>query len=631
MKINSFTRGTALVTALMAGAPSLHAALIPVNTPPVNAAVEQYTPHDQRIRDGNAALQARDFVAAQAAFDEALRLVSTSEQAMIGLAAAAHARGEPAIALDWLGKALNVAPDAPSVTAAHGRLLTELGDLNGAATRLQAAVDAHSGAREVRLALADWLALQLRRPGDAIPHYRKLLTRDADDSAALLGLGMALLADNKPADSIATLTRALEADPQSDRARLALGHAYLRADRADDALKTFTALLDAGRDDAATRLGRADALVARGRIDEALEEYAAAARLAPRVANVHVRQGVALERAGRAADAEAAYLAALAVDARNLMALNNLAYLSAERKTRLDDALAWAKQALEIGGERAALLDTLGWVHAARGETDQARTALERALALSPDHAAARRHLATLSTPPVANVPEAAKAQTLTSKPLSESELAKVGAAPAPDEEATDTEAPAAGATATDTAATETPAAAVLSAKNPASGAAASGAAASGAAASGAAASGTAAADAQTTDTQAIAAAASKTLATDAVATETHVLAALEQWRQAWENKDINAYLAMYVTTNSPRSNQSRAEWEADRRSKLDKRGAIHVAVSAPAVVVDGDMATVTFEQTYRSRNYRDRERKILTWRETDGQWRIAAEQSEPM
>ena len=600
MKINSFTLAASLVGALALGAPPLHAALIPVEPPPVDAAVAEYTPHDQRIREGNAALRARDHVAAKAAFDEALRLVPTSDQAMIGLAAAAHTRGETAVALDWLDKALKAAPEAPTVTAAHARLSTEIGDLNGAAARLQAAVDAHPEAREVRLALADWLALQLRRPGEAIPHYRKLLTRTPNDGAALLGLGMALLADNQLADSIATLDQALEADPQNDRARLAWGHAYLRADRAEDALNTFTALLDAGHDTATTRLGRADALVARGRIDAALEEYAAAARLAPRVANVHVRQGVALERAGRADDAEAAYLAALDVDARNLLALNNLAYLSAERKTRLDEALVWAKQALEIGGERAALLDTLGWVHAARGEIDQARAALERALALSPDHGAARRHLAALTSLAVAA--EAPNAQTLAPQPMSESDLARVGAVPETPEPAS--------AQADDTAETEIEATPEGTATKAATATAATGTAEA---------------------VRSTATAAPDTAASGTAAAEARLLDALDRWRQAWESKDIDAYMAMYVATDSPRAGQTRAEWEADRRIKLDKRGTIRVAVSSPAVAIEGDVATVTFEQRYESRNYSDRTRKTLTWRQTDGQWRISEEQSEPM
>lgn len=598
MKINPSTLAALLLGMAIVGTTSVRAALIPIEPPSPDAAAPEYTPHDQRIREGNAALQSGDFGAAQAAFDEALRLAPSSYQAMLGLAAAAHELGDATAAVDWLAKALVAAPDRVEVIAAHARLSAELDDLPGAAERLQAAVDAHPGVREVRLALAEWLAERLRRPADAIPHYRALLTQNPEDGAALSGLGMALLADNQAEESIEVLKHALELDANNDRARQALGYAYLRADRADEAQETFSGLIAAGRHDAATRMGRADALLALGRVDAALEDYAAAARQAPKVAQVHIRHAAALERAGRLDEAEAAYLATLAIEPRNLKALNNLAYLSAERKTRLDDALRWAQQALEIGGESPALLDTLGWVHAARGEIAAARSAFERALVLAPDHAAARQHLAALSAM-VAPVAAAATppADAPTTQPLSDAALAQVGQADAvenvaekPKERLEESmKAPAlppeaAPAPVQATEVMETPVTAAV-----------------------------------------------ETPIVKAEEAETQVLAALEQWRRAWEDKDIETYLATYVTTNSPRANQSRSEWEADRRSKLDKQGAIRVTVEAPEVIIDGDIATVTFEQGYKSRNYRDRTRKTLTWRETDGQWRIAQEQSEPM
>lgn len=596
MKTLPSTLAALLMSVTLIGVSSVRAALIPIELPSPDAAVAEYTPHDQRMREGNAALQSGDFSAAQTAFDEALRLSPSSYQAMLGLAAAAHGRKDEKAAVDWLAKALIVAPDAPAVIAAHATLSTEIGDLPGAAERLQAAVEAHPEARQLRLALAEWLAVQLRRPQDAIPHYRALLSQKADDVTALNGLGMALLADNQAEESIDVLSRALDADVNDDRARNALGHAYLRAGRAEDAQKTFSGLIAAGRHDATTRMGRAEALLALGRVDAALEDYAAAARQAPKVAQVHVLHAAALEKVGRLDEAEAAYLEALSIDAHNLLALNNLAYLSAERKTRLDDALRWAQQAVEVGGERAALLDTLGWVHAARGETEQARDAFERALALAPDHAAARRHLAALPVTPATEVAPDFAAYTTASPPLSDRELAHVGAAPAPVEEASAGKA----VKAPDAASTAPPAKAqpkapaAVTVKAPESPPAA-------------------------------------VPVADTASAETRVLAALEQWRVAWEGKDIETYLAMYVTTNSPRARETRSEWEADRRRKLGKRGAIHVAIRAPAVEIDGDIATVTFEQRYESRNYRDRTRKTLTWRESDGKWRIAQEQSRPL
>jgi murein L,D-transpeptidase YafK len=51
------------------------------------------------------------------------------------------------------------------------------------------------------------------------------------------------------------------------------------------------------------------------------------------------------------------------------------------------------------------------------------------------------------------------------------------------------------------------------------------------------------------------------------------VASRLEAWRLAWESKDASRYLAFYASSFVPADKRARAAWEADRRSKLDKKG----------------------------------------------------------
>jgi tetratricopeptide (TPR) repeat protein len=66
-------------------------------------------------------------------------------------------------------------------------------------------------------------------------------------------------------------------------------------------------------------------------------------------------------------------------DDRNVMALNNLAYLLA--KTDPDGALKYAQKADEIAPQTAAIEDTLGWVYYRKGLYTNALTHLRIAVA----------------------------------------------------------------------------------------------------------------------------------------------------------------------------------------------------------------------------------------------------------
>jgi tetratricopeptide (TPR) repeat protein len=73
-------------------------------------------------------------------------------------------------------------------------------------------------------------------------------------------------------------------------------------------------------------------------------------------------------------------------------ARNDLAWLLAEDGTDLDTALALAQQAKKRNAS-PEVLDTLGWVHLKRGETDEAIETLEQAVAGRSDSASIRYHL----------------------------------------------------------------------------------------------------------------------------------------------------------------------------------------------------------------------------------------------
>lgn len=100
----------------------------------------------------------------------------------------------------------------------------------------------------------------------------------------------------------------------------------------------------------------------------------------------------------------------------------------------------------------------------------------------------------------------------------------------------------------------------------------------------------------------------------------------LESWRQAWEGKDANRYLAFYARDFEPADKRSRVAWEAERRSKLDKKGEIRVRIVNPAYARAANVVSVVFEQHYSSSNFSDKMRKQIDWVRDGEQWRIRRE-----
>ncbi|WP_162270529.1 tetratricopeptide repeat protein [Prosthecochloris sp. CIB 2401] len=87
------------------------------------------------------------------------------------------------------------------------------------------------------------------------------------------------------------------------------------------------------------------------------------------------------EKTGREEQSLDAYSRVLDIDPHNTLALNNLAYMLAERNERLPEALAYARKAVQTEPGNPVFLDTLGWVYFKLGNYEQALLYLERAVA----------------------------------------------------------------------------------------------------------------------------------------------------------------------------------------------------------------------------------------------------------
>ena len=531
-------------------------------TPPTLTAQPNRPDLDGIVR-GQSALRMKHYDQAERAFGEAYELNPRSVEAMLGLAAATQAQGKTRLARDWMSSAVAIAPGQANVLQAQARLLTEQGLLPDAERSYHAAIASHPGMVQLKLDLAALYLDKLGKPGQAVDLLREVVRQHPEMAAAQLGLGMALSADGKFEEASRSLEDAVRRDPGNAVAHHALGVVSLRQGQAERALTSFDKALSLRKDFANSVLARGDALQMLGRHEQAIEAYQRAARLLPQSVVPHLQRARALERMEKFAEAEAAYREGLKIGPSDPRLANNLAYLLANRRLRLDEALSLARQAVARDPKRATYHDTLGVVLQLRGDEAGARQAFERGLALEPGNVTLRQRLAQ------AAVPVAVKTAAVPA-PTSAAPATPV-AAPVP--------APAVAAAPAVVAAKPVPAPAAKTA--PAQPAADAG---------------------------------------------KLVVGRLEAWRQAWEAKDSARYLSFYGSAFVPAGNKPRAAWETDRRAKLGKKGEIKVQLGTPSIKADGEVVLVSFEQRYQSGNYSDVVQKQLEWVREGSDWKIRRE-----
>jgi tetratricopeptide (TPR) repeat protein len=109
--------------------------------------------------------------------------------------------------------------------------------------------------------------------------------------------------------------------------------------------------------------------------------------------------------------------------------------------------------------------------------------------------------------------------------------------------------------------------------------------------------------------------------------TNTGIEAAITRWAQAWSMRDVDAYLAAYASDFAA-SGMTRADWEAQRRARITAPKSIDVKISDLKIEQQGDTASATFRQVYRSDRLNSTVSKTLKLALQNGAWRIVGETS---
>ncbi len=268
-----------------------------------------------------------------------------------------------------------------------------------------------------------WLGRMYRQHGkleEAAKQYESLLEFRSGDPEKNIPLHLFLAAIYDSTGQIeksrAKLEKVIELNPKAIEAYLQLGQLYLKRNLIRGGIK----ILEKGRElavqepdlylspktlsgDYRKEIQRAFYLLLglayteKGDYDKAVSTYREYLRQGTDNDMVRFCLGANLERQGKIEEAISEMKKAIALNPKNVEALNYLGYIYAEKGINLDESIALIKKALEIKPESGYIVDSLGWAYFKKGMLDKSLTELKRAVELSvgrkKDDAVIRNHL----------------------------------------------------------------------------------------------------------------------------------------------------------------------------------------------------------------------------------------------
>jgi Flp pilus assembly protein TadD len=364
-------------------------------------------------------------------FSAAVKTSPQSVKVRSNLGAELMRLGRYPAAREELERALQIDPDYHPARVNLAQCLLDEGDLAGAEREARRALASMPGDPVAAFQLGEIL-LRDGRMEEAEAVFRELLAVRPGSGELHGRLGVVLEARGRTAEAEAELVRAVELEPSSATLHNDLGLFYGRLGRHDDAVEHLRRAVDLSPETEVLRNNLGNSLREAGHLVESFEELERAVHGRPGFAAAHYNLGLTLERLGRGDEAADRYRAAIRLRPRYGDALRALGRVTLDASDaagslppldaaiEIDDAdteahALRARAMLRLGRYREAESDllrvlqlnprsvearnSLGILHALRGDDEGARRWWEEALAIAPDAAQVRENLRKLERP----------------------------------------------------------------------------------------------------------------------------------------------------------------------------------------------------------------------------------------
>ena len=337
-------------------------------------------------------LQAKDTNQALAELDQAVAIAPNYVEPIILLAQLRLRAGDAKSVVGPLESALKLRPDLIQVRTLLADAYQAAGRSEDATALFRDQVQKTPDSPQAYVLLGVLLRRQSKND-EARKAFEKTLELDPENALAMDQLADLDLQAN---DFAAVHRRAdvvLQKHPQSSPAYYIHGRSYVMEKNfpaAENALKKAIEL--------DPNLGVAYNLlvaiyVQTNRLPEALKELNIVLAKNPRYVPALLTSGIIYTQMGDFAKVKDSYEKALAVDPNLIPALNNLAYIYSEKLSNLDRAAELARKAHELQPSEPSVIDTYGWVLYRQGKYQEAAELLAQSAAQAPENGEIQFHL----------------------------------------------------------------------------------------------------------------------------------------------------------------------------------------------------------------------------------------------
>ncbi len=336
----------------------------------------------ERIVDlGDTLFNQADLNGAMAAYRKALALNPQNHRALRSMGDALLDRSDYPGAIAEYREALKQGAD-PLVHHGIGEALYYQNDFDGAIAEYREAirlkpdfVEAHS---DMGLAMSGKHDVQ-----SAIAEFREALKIDSSYAGAHYGLATVLLENNELDQAEAEYREAFRLEPDYSDAHFGLGDVFLKKGKLDDAAAEFQEAIRENPKNVSAHISLGQLFLMRGQIDRAIGELNLATQFAPDNPEAFELLASAYGRMERYDDAIATYKQMEVIAPGGLVAPRAIAWTLIQQN-HYGEAIIETRQAIEKNPKDGQLRFLLGKALLRSGDTDNAMSAFQKALELSP-------------------------------------------------------------------------------------------------------------------------------------------------------------------------------------------------------------------------------------------------------
>ena len=237
------------------------------------------------------------------------------------------------------------------------------------------------------------VAINEKRDSAAIEYFKVTTDLARWNVDAWIRLGGLYFDNKKYEEAVKVMDEAIELFPDDFTINLILGLSLAQLDKHSEAKPYLKKSVELNPNDLNSLSSYAYTLSQLKENDLAINYLKQALTIKPDDVNLLGTLGLIYDAMKMWTECDSVYERALQIDSQNALVNNNFAYSLSERGERLKDALTMAEIAIAADPNNTSYLDTIGWVYFKLGNYSEAKDNLEKAIEIGGERAVMLEHL----------------------------------------------------------------------------------------------------------------------------------------------------------------------------------------------------------------------------------------------